>query len=143
MAPLSFDELAGVGKHTVYRAARASAKIPAGSPCFVTSHNAVCGQLRALVRQHNLLGARARAITRLRILQQMDECRDDNSFNLLQADLQNVLNFESVSPTTYGRFVERHVWGESSLHVHNVISLGWRAIDLCTVLQSSLPVEKD
>ena len=66
----------------------------------------------------------------LRILKKLHECREDNVFDYLQADLQEVLNFECVCSATYGRFVERYVGMKASLHIHNVICFRGRSIDL-------------
>jgi leucyl aminopeptidase len=54
----------------------------------------------------------------LRLLQEIDECRDDNSFNLLHADLQNVLSFKGGGSCANGKFLERYVGQEASLHIH-------------------------
>jgi len=67
----------------------------------------------------------------------MDECGEDNVFNRLQTDLQNVLNFECVCSAPHGRFVESYIRQESSLHIHNVIRFGGGSLNLCTILQSS------
>lgn len=73
----------------------------------------------------------------LRVLQEMFECRDNDLFNLLQTDLQDVLRFEGVRPNS-DSFIERYIRGKASLYV--ITSVKGNLIgnwDFCTVLESA------
>src|SRR5437762_12131919 len=73
----------------------------------------------------------------LSLLDQLLECRDDDRFKLLQANLKEVLRFEGVRPHS-NSFIERYIRGEATLHIHwrfsgNLVGQG----DFCAMLQAS------
>ncbi len=76
----------------------------------------------------------------LKLLQELNECRDNDTFNRLHAELQNLLRFEASWSGTNGNFLERYIGQEASLHVHYGVTFpsikgdGW---DLCALLEST------
>lgn len=75
----------------------------------------------------------------LRVLQQLNECRDDHSFNHLQAILQKEIDRVCCVPSADRGFIECYIAGEASLHLHCVIESQIFGIDmpeLCAVLQA-------
>jgi hypothetical protein len=71
------------------------------------------------------------------LVKQLIECRDDDRFNLLQADLKNVLDRERIS-ISKGTLSERYISGETSLHIHNRLRLrGNSRLNFCAMLEAS------
>jgi hypothetical protein len=74
----------------------------------------------------------------LRIIDELIKCRDNDRLNLLQAELQNVLHFQCVVPSSKRSFIERYIRGEASLHIHYLLNsriLGCRYF--CAMLKTA------
>lgn len=72
-----------------------------------------------------------------RLLQEMSECRDDVIFDLLDAELKNVLHCE-MGGLPDRRFIEHYIDGRSSLHIHGGIRLLHDTrLDFCAMLQAA------
>jgi hypothetical protein len=75
-----------------------------------------------------------------RLLQEMDECGDDDVFNRLRADLQDVLSFKAGGASANGKFLERYIRQEASFHVHYRVGITPRHTDggdLCALLEAT------
>ena len=70
----------------------------------------------------------------------MDECGDDDVFNRLRADLQDVLSFKAGGASANGKFLERYIRQEASFHVHYRVGITPRHTDggdLCALLEAT------
>lgn len=87
----------------------------------------------------NALHPRARDKIVLGLLEELDECGDDDSLDSIKARLQQVLNRVSVYSRIEHRFVERYKRGECSAYLHvQHLSLGEveAVFGFCSVLHS-------
>lgn len=67
----------------------------------------------------------------LGVLKELSECRDNKSFNAIQAKLKHVMGRESRRMVAEGRFIERYKRGEATCHLH---AFGKGGFNLCAVL---------
>ena len=74
----------------------------------------------------------------LRILDELIECRDDNLFHLLQAQLKNQVHFRCGDPIPHGGFIERYIRQNSGLHIHYVVESSGYRFDLCSMLEPAI-----